>query len=177
MSDEAHFHVSRDMNKQTYSYWKFKNNINSWASNSSSEGHLFVLLCGHFEFWELFSFERKDDEVVPIHSRLLQCSDWWFTCTTINGQHNQYLVPAGWSSFTCGKNSYESYANFFQDGLSPAFGDLPCLAHSSELSVLDLFLWGYLRNGVWDSAPYHIWPKEIHSWRTCIMSWQISSNI
>jgi hypothetical protein len=91
-----------------------------WASTSSSEGLLFVLLYGHFQFWDLFSFESEDDKLVPIHNRLLQWNDWGFTCTTTNGQHQQHLIPTGWSSFTCGKNSHESHAKCFQDGLSPA---------------------------------------------------------
>ena len=154
MSDEAHFSLNGHVNKQNMRFWATENPHQTKEVPLHSER--VTVWCGFMENGIIgpYYFENENNQAV-----------------TVNGQRykdmlNNFLIPAiermnledlyfQQDGATC-HTTRENMAilrSQFPGQLISRFGDVEWPARSPDLSPLDFFLWGYLKERVYRGNP------------------------
>lgn len=154
MSDEAHFNLSGCVNRQNLRFWSTENPMEIMEMPLHSER--VTVWCGFTENAIIgpFFFEDGNGQT-----------------TTVNGERygemlNEYFIPAvdgmdlvdpffQQDGATCHttRDNMSILRTRFPGQLISRFGDIEWPARSPDLSPLDFFLWGYLKERVYRGKP------------------------
>lgn len=154
MTDEAHFYLNGDVNKQ---------NCRIWASENPREIHEHPLHPVKVTVWcgitssriiGPYFFEDVDGNTVTVNGnryrQMLQ--EYFFPEVEDMNTENIWFQQDGATAHTARETMDMLRMNFPQRVIS-RFGDVPWPPRSPDLSPLDFFLWGYLKGKVYIDKP------------------------
>ena len=157
MSNEAHFHLSRFVNKQNFRYWSATNSIELHERPLHSSKVTVCCAISSFGITGPYFFEDERERAV-----------------IVTGPHyvhvlENFLVPElarhpvtkemffqwdGAMSHTTW-DSMAAVRNLFPNHVISRYGDITGPAGSPDLSACDFFLWGYLKSEIFKAPAPH----------------------
>jgi hypothetical protein len=150
MSNEAHFHLSRFVNKQIFRYWSATNPIE--LHERPLHGSKVTVWCVISSFGIIgpyfFEDERERDVTVtgPHYIHMLEN----FLGPVLSRHpvtEETFYQQVGATSHTA-RDSMAAVRNLLPEHVISRYGDITWPARSPDLSACDFFLWGYLKSQV-----------------------------
>lgn len=150
MSDEAHFYLSGSVNKQNMRYWSPVNPMELHEKALHSPKVTVWCGVGAFGIVGPYFFENNNGQTVTVNSQRYVNMLEGFVAPQLRqlgiDPTNLYFQHDGATAHTAGI-SMAAVQRMFGSVIS-RFGDIAWPARSPDLSVLDFFLWGYLKDRV-----------------------------
>lgn len=155
MSDEAHFHLSGYVNKQNFRYW---------AAANPQELHEKPLHSPKVTVWCAISangiigpYFFEDDNGRAVTVTATRYVKMMRDCLIPELQRfpvyeNTHFQQDGATAHTANM-SMHVLRDLFPNRLISRFGDIPWPARSPDLSSCDYFLWGHLKQKVYETRP------------------------
>ena len=156
MSDEAHFHLGSYVNKQNCRIWGSENpNI---IIEKLLYPQLVTVWCG---FWAgriigPYFFENEDGAAVPVHGlryRTMINEFLWSELEDMDVE-DDYFQQDGATCHTSGE-TIDLFRGKFPDQMISRKGDYNWPPRSCDLTPLDFFLWGYVKDKVYADIVFH----------------------
>lgn len=160
-SDEAHFHLNGYVNRQNYRIWGQE--ISRVIVEEPLHSPKVTVWCG---FWRdgvigPFFFESDNGQTVTINSDRYRAMLEKFLWPRLDGQDVDELQQDGAISYTA-RQTIALLRTKFPDRVISKKGDIKWPPRSPDLSPLDFFLWGFLKDCVYRTAPKIL--PELKNW-------------
>jgi hypothetical protein len=159
MSDEAHFHLNGNVNKQNFRYWSAENPHMLHQKPLHSEK--VTVWCGVSAFGVLgpYFFENATGQSVTVTSdRYVELLREFLNDELCRLRVDTRLVwfqQDGATAHTA-QNSMAVVRGMFPQHVISRFGDVEWPPRSPDLSACDFLLWGYLKEKVYAHRPHTI---------------------
>lgn len=156
MSDEAHFHISGTVNKQNMRYW---------APNNPCELHQRPLHDPKVTVWCAVSatkiigpyfFENEAGATVTVNSQRYRNMIQTFLVPHLLQERGDLWFQQDGATAHTAIITMTVLRNLFPGRLISRFGDIPWPPRSPDLTAPDFFLWGYLKEKVFESRPANL---------------------
>lgn len=154
MSDEAHFHLCGYVNKQNYRFWGTEN---PRITHEEPLHPLKVTVwCGVYAGGVIGSnfFENSAGQTTTVNGERYRAmlNDFLLPQLDALTLENMWFQQDGATAHTA-RPTTEILRAAFPGRLISRFGDLHWPARSPDLTVLDFFLWGFLKSRVYVNKP------------------------
>jgi len=157
MSDEAHFHLSRFVNKQNFHYWSAKNPIELHERPLHTSKVTVWYTISSFGIIGPYFFEDERERAVTVTG-----SHYVHMVENIlgpelahhPGTEEKFFQQDGATSHTA-QDSMAAVRKLFPNHVISRYGDITWPARSPDLSACDFFLWGYLKSQVFKAPAPH----------------------
>lgn len=156
MSDEAHFHLSGYVNKQNFRYWAEENPHQ--LHEKPLHDHKVTVWCGVSIFGIVgpYFFEENDETVTINSERYIHMLETFLRPELRRlGQNQVWFQQDGATAHTA-RQTRIVLQNMFPGHLISRFGDITWPSNSPDLTAPDFFLWGYLKQKVYERRPQTI---------------------
>jgi hypothetical protein len=159
MSDEAHFHLNGNVNKQNFRYWAAETPHMLHQKPLHSEK--VTVWCGVSAFGVLgpYFFENATGQSVTVTSdRYVELLREFLNdelCRLHVDTRLVWFQQDGATAHTA-QNSMAVIRGMFPQHVTSHFGDVEWPPRSPDLSACDFFLWGYLKEKVYAHCPHTI---------------------
>lgn len=162
MSDEAHFHLSGYVNKQNCRYWSEENpqhiheqplhdlKVSVWCGVSS-----FGIIGPYF-------FEENNQTVTINSERYVHMLETFLGPELRRRGQNQIWFQQDGATAHTARQTRIVLQEMFPDHLISRFGDITWPSNSPDLTAPDFFLWGYLKQKVYERRPNTIRELKMH---------------
>lgn len=156
MSDEAHFHLDGDVNRQNLRYWSSENpRLVHEKPLHSDRVTVWCATTPHGIIGPYF-YENENGETVTVNAeRYCQMLNTFLRPELRRLQldlENVFFQQDGATAHTA-RVSMQVLRGMFPERLISRFGDIPWPPRSPDLSTCDFFLWGYLKERVYSHRP------------------------
>lgn len=152
-SDEAHFHLNGFVNKQNFRYWSEQNPCNLMEQSLHCKRVTVWCAVGKFGVWGPYFFEENDNCVSVNSSRYCEMLLGFLKPKLPSlGNNDVWFQQDGATAHTAAK-SLEILKEMFPSRLISIRGDISWPARSPDLAPCDFFLWGYLKEKVYQCKP------------------------
>jgi len=158
MSDEAHFHLSGEVNKQNLRYWASENPLNIHEKPLHSERVTVWCAIGISGVIGPNFFEDENGATVTVNAeRYIHMLNNTFLRPQkkrqrLHNMQNVYFQQDGATPHTA-RLSIDVLRRMFPGRVISRFGDTPWPPRSPNLTTCDFFLWGYLKSHVYTHKP------------------------
>lgn len=156
MSDEAHFHLNGDVNRQNLRYWSSENPHIIDEKPLHSERVTVWCATTPFGIIGPYFFEDENGATVTVTAaRYCQLLNTFLRPELRRLQvdlENVFFQQDGATPHTA-RVSMQVLRDMFPERLISRFGDIPWPPRSPDLSTCDFFLWGYLKDRVYSHRP------------------------
>jgi transposase len=157
MSDEAHFHLNGEVNKQNFRYWSTDNPCNIHEKPLHTERVTVWCAIGNFGIIGPYFFENEHGATVTVNAEryIHMLNNFLRPQLRRRRLHNVehvYFQQDGATPHTA-RVSMDVVRRMFPGRVISRFGDIPWPPRSPDLSSCDFFLWGYLKSCVYAHKP------------------------
>lgn len=156
MSDEAHFYLDGEVNKQNMRYWAPNNPRNVHEKRLHSQRVTVWCAISPFGIIGPYFFESEDGETVTVNAERYTHMLRTFLRPQLRRLdieiENVFFQQDGATPHTA-RVSMQVLRRMFPGRLISRFGDIPWPPRSPDLSTCDFFLWGYLKSRVYSHKP------------------------
>jgi len=153
MSDEAHFHLHGTVNKQNFRYRSAANPYELYQRPTyGPKVTIWCAVCSRGVIGPYF-FEDEDGKAITVTSqRYTEMINEFLSPNLPPKNDTLWLQQDGATAHTA-VISITALRRLFPQRVISRFGDVPWPPRLPDLTVPDLFLWGYLKSKVYSNRP------------------------
>lgn len=157
-SDEAHFHLNGSVNKQNCRYWAPRGQNPHLKHQQPLHSPKVTVWCALSSRGIIgpYFFENARGQAISVNgvSYRRMLNDYFLPLLREHPAYSSHtwFQQDGATPHTA-RETMALLRDFFPEKLISRFGDIPWPPRSPDLTPMDFFLWGYLKNKVYESEP------------------------